>query len=963
MKIRKIVLSNFKNFSGEIRLDKLSPHGNVFIGKNGAGKSSIISAIIFVIDAHTRIGPAERRNLVNENSAEMKLFVEIEFDNRNKAFPAGDHFTVRRTVTQKTEEYTLDNRVVSREEMASLYETAGLTKVTPYFFVAQGRIGELAQMNGTSKMSMIRELAGSTVYEKDKEESIRALEEATALEAKIKELMETLQQRTTSIEETNRLRDRKTELITKKDILIKELYKRELNKVRAKLEEFITEESTHMDTIANKTEEDLRHQLQSILAQIPPSSEATAQSTDPDIENRQENRLIEQYISEKPNSMTDISIPEIEKQILLVNAQLDKLSQAITASAHHISELEQLQSAESAIRSQISALRMKLPKEIEQEIVRLRSILTTETQAEYSKKKEELIEERRVLWRKEKDNNKQKEKALAQMKQCERAFLISTKGFMLNEELKTIPGVIGYVYDLITMPPEILLSVVATVPHILSTIVVQTREDAMHLVRAHRIEQSIIPLSITKSSTQNKAAHPIGIPALSQYVSCALEHAPLIEHLFGSIYFANDFDTAKEYSFSHKVNVITPNKEYFSKTGSITGGQENESSKFKKYLQAKEEYKQAKEEETRISQEKYRNEQEYLQILQHDSEQKRDLTKETLFFLENPDIDIEDCLITARAEQDQLIYQRSASSNQLNHLQKELALQKEHQTTAHLRHKAKQIEKQLATLALPEDWKDSQQEKTRLEAKFRKIQRKILLLNVESVESIELDSLSTINLKEASKEQLVKGLFLIKKYIQEMPPVIQDANVQAASYTEISQKVSELSRAKKRIADMQQALEIKKEEVISITVRQVKENFEYFFEKLTQGKAKATIVPGTQTIEPALEIQVSFNQEPMVKSDELSGGQKAMVALCIILSLQRIYEAPFYLLDEFDANLDTYFLSSIVNSRIFSEKQLFICTFRGETLGLGEKFMQVKDQSVHECTLAEAQSLICSYIK
>jgi structural maintenance of chromosome 3 (chondroitin sulfate proteoglycan 6) len=62
--------------------------------------------------------------------------------------------------------------------------------------------------------------------------------------------------------------------------------------------------------------------------------------------------------------------------------------------------------------------------------------------------------------------------------------------------------------------------------------------------------------------------------------------------------------------------------------------------------------------------------------------------------------------------------------------------------------------------------------------------------------------------------------------------------------------------------------------------------------------------------------QVSFNS----KSDEglriqqLSGGQKALVALALVFSIQRCDPAPFYLFDEIDANLDAQYRTSVASA-------------------------------------------------
>jgi hypothetical protein len=77
----------------------------------------------------------------------------------------------------------------------------------------------------------------------------------------------------------------------------------------------------------------------------------------------------------------------------------------------------------------------------------------------------------------------------------------------------------------------------------------------------------------------------------------------------------------------------------------------------------------------------------------------------------------------------------------------------------------------------------------------------------------------------------------------------------------------------------------------------------------------------------------------------LSGGQKTMIALCLIFSIQKIDPSPFYIFDEADANLDKQSREKITDlfKEIIQEEdvQLIITTFKEELVECGNKFIGV----------------------
>ena len=67
---------------------------------------------------------------------------------------------------------------LSRTDVMNLLETAGFSKSNPYYIVKQGKITQLATATDPYRLKLLREVAGTRVYDEKREESRGALQEA-----------------------------------------------------------------------------------------------------------------------------------------------------------------------------------------------------------------------------------------------------------------------------------------------------------------------------------------------------------------------------------------------------------------------------------------------------------------------------------------------------------------------------------------------------------------------------------------------------------------------------------------------------------------------------------------------------------------------------------------------------------------------------------------------------------------
>ncbi|KAG0419799.1 Chromosome segregation protein sudA [Dictyocoela roeselum] len=79
----------------------------------------------------------------------------------------------------------------------------------------------------------------------------------------------------------------------------------------------------------------------------------------------------------------------------------------------------------------------------------------------------------------------------------------------------------------------------------------------------------------------------------------------------------------------------------------------------------------------------------------------------------------------------------------------------------------------------------------------------------------------------------------------------------------------------------------------------------------------------------------------IVNLNQLSGGQKTIIALTLLFSIQQVDPSPFYFFDEVDANLDGNARTKISAFLKKLKPQFVIATFKREFLSCGDKFFKV----------------------
>ena len=124
-------------------------------------------------------------------------------------------------------------------------------------------------------------------------------------------------------------------------------------------------------------------------------------------------------------------------------------------------------------------------------------------------------------------------------------------------------------------------------------------------------------------------------------------------------------------------------------------------------------------------------------------------------------------------------------------------------------------------------------------------------------------------------------------------------------YDDLTAKKATVARDRSKIEAVISELEVKKQETLEATWQKVNRDFGSIFSSLLPG-AHAKLEPpeGATSVLDGLEVKVGFGGLWKESLSELSGGQRSLIALSLVLAMLLFKPAPMYILDEVDAALD-----------------------------------------------------------
>jgi len=124
------------------------------------------------------------------------------------------------------------------------------------------------------------------------------------------------------------------------------------------------------------------------------------------------------------------------------------------------------------------------------------------------------------------------------------------------------------------------------------------------------------------------------------------------------------------------------------------------------------------------------------------------------------------------------------------------------------------------------------------------------------------------------------------------------------NYKSLSVRHNELEKERNSIIGFIESVESEKKQVFMTAFAKIREEFGFVFKRLTEGEAWLELEDEEEVFSGGLLLMARFGLKQPWESLSLSGGEKAVSGVALILAMQSVQSHPFYLFDEIDSHLD-----------------------------------------------------------
>lgn len=235
------------------------------------------------------------------------------------------------------------------------------------------------------------------------------------------------------------------------------------------------------------------------------------------------------------------------------------------------------------------------------------------------------------------------------------------------------------------------------------------------------------------------------------------------------------------------------------------------------------------------------------------------------------------------------------------------------------------------------------EEKVRQEAKMQKIDEDAEEMRVHIAEEYELDYAGAVRFRRADfdHEKAVGEITKLRRAMSKLGPVSLESidmykEVQGR-HDELAAQRDDMRKAQSDILEIIATLSKEMSERFDREFKKINSNFQTIFSEMFGG-GTGRLEVDLDSAEDPLEAGIEIYAEPPGKNlrnlSQLSGGEQAFTAICILFAILRLRPMPFCILDEIDAALDESNVDLFARylKRFSDSTQFIVITHRKPTM-------------------------------
>jgi chromosome segregation protein len=927
VKLKKMEMQGFKSFANKTGLD--FPEGiTSIVGPNGSGKSNIADALCWVMGEQSvrALRGSKMEDVIFAGTQKRSSLgfaeVEITLDNSDKTLnvPYEDVKIARRVFRSGESEYAINGNSCRLKDIHELLMDTGLGR-DGYSIIGQGKVAEILSAKSEDRRQIFEEAAGISKYRYRREESLRKLaisEENLVRVGDIAGELETqLQHLSVQAEKAKKYLKLREEL--------KEL---EIVHALKTISEHKSEQG-EIDGDLAAVEEQIAGVCKEI-AQIDEGIErcyAEIKTADGECESKsgRQKQVMEQLAQVR--SEAQVAQNKIE------NAQENygRLKEEIADFTVRIKQARD--DEQMSVKEQIGA-NSGVVADLERETTRVNELLTALENELAATGKELAGAERSFV------GNESRAKVLADMERDFDGYSKGVKGIMQAAECGKLDGarIIGTVAQILSARREFELAIEMALGGGIQSIITQSEQDAKkaiyYLKQRNLGRATFLPLTSAGGNviTPLKCEGVIGVA--SDCVDFDPQFRGVVENLLGRTVIVDTFDNAVNYARNsgNRQKIVTLTGEVFIPGGAISGGSKgnsvglfgraNELAELKEKnvklrseidelqmrARALEDNKAKKVQELAGIQEKFNDarqrtlllEQQHRLLAEQISGLEDNLSKKTLYAT-----GFDEQLSGYRQKCSQLEEKAGEYEEILADLEKSLADSK----NARKERESAVRSAQNSRRELSERQLTLQKECSRLQAKHERAEVEIDAILLKMWEEYELTMTDLQGYKSVERQRNPETIGDIKQEIKDLGNVDVGA---IESFKEVAERFEFLDAQRSDLIAAKRDLERIIEEMTSLMKQQFREQFEVINTEFNRvfsrlfggGKANLQLTEPQEVLTSGIEIEVQPPGKSLQNMQLLSGGEKALTAISLLLAILKVRPAPFCVLDEIDAALD-----------------------------------------------------------